>query len=437
MTLLSSALLLSLALRASDSTLTLAAAAARALEVYPSMASADAAVAGARARGREAHSQWFPQLTTQGNLARFQEPMVVRPIHVLDPTRLNFDRTLVQGDLRLTYTLFDGGARLARGRAAGAALATSTAGAEATAADVLADVARRYLAALTARGVRDAQQEGVRALTAERDRVAQLVREGDGAQVELYRVEAALAQAKADLTEATETLAVATLGLARALNLPSVEVGVVQPVALQPADTADRPSLRAAAAERNPDLAQASEARDLARQTRRQAQAAWLPRLDAFGAITAYGDGKWDFTTEWQVGARLSYPLFQGGQRSAAVAEASAAQAAADARYRAAQQALDEAVDRALASLAQADARVSALESTTSYAAEVVRVERLSLDTGAGTEVEYLRAEADFRRARAQLAEARASQILAHVELARLTGDLSVDWLADHTETQP
>jgi outer membrane protein len=437
MTLLSSVLLLSLTLGGADSTLTLAAAAARALEVYPTVASADAAVAGAHARSRAARGQWFPQLTTQANLSRFQEPMVVRPIHVLDPTQLAFDRTLVQGDLRLSYTLFDGGARIARGRAAGAALAASTAGREAATGDVLADVAQRYLAAVTARGVRDAQQEGVRALTAERDRVAQRVREGDGAQVELYRVEAALAQAQAELTQATETLEVATLGLARALHLPSVEVAAVQSVALSPADTADRAALRARVAERNPDLAQASEGREQAHQTRRQAQAAWLPRLDAFGALTAYGDGSWDFTTEWQVGARLSYPLFQGGQRSAAVAQARAAEDAADARYQAAQQAIDEAVDRAFASLIQTDARVSALEATTNYAAEVVRVERLSLDTGAGTEVEYLRAEADLRRARAQLAEARASQILAHVALARLTGDLTVHWLADHTETLP
>jgi len=420
-----------------DSSITLTAAAARALEVHPTMAAASAAVAGAEARRRQVRSAWFPQLTTQASIAQFQEPMVVRPIHVLDPSRLAFDHTLIQSDLRLSYTLFDGGARIARGRAAGAALAASTAGRDAASAALLADVARRYLAARTARETRDAQQEGVRALTAERDRVAQLVREGAGAQVELYRVEAALAQARAELTQAAETLDVTRRSLARALDLPAVTVARVQPVAITPSDTADRAGLLARVAAQNPELAQAAEAREQARQFRRQAKAAWLPRLDAFGAVSAYGDGGWDFTTEWQVGARVFYPLFEGGQRSAAVAQSTAAEDAADARYRAAQETIADGLDQALARLVQVDARVAALEATTTYSAEVVRIERLSLDTGAGTEVEFLRAEADLRHARAQLAEARSARILAHIELARLTGDLTVDWLADHTETLP
>jgi outer membrane protein TolC len=420
-----------------DSTITLAAAAARALAVHPAMAAADAAVATAEARRREARSPWFPQLTTQSSISRFQEPMVVRPIHALDPAHLAFDRTLIQSDLRLSYTLFDGGARLARGRAAGAAVAGSAAGRDAATGDLLADVARRYLAAQTAGETLDAQREGVRALSAERDRVAQLVQQGAGAPVELYRVEAALAQARAELTQAAETLDVTRRALARTLDLPTVTVAEVQPVALTPSDTADRAGLLARVTAQNPELTQAAQAREQARQLRRQAKAAWFPRLDAFGAVNAYGDGSWDFTTEWQVGARVFYSLFAGGQRSATVAQATAAEDAADARYRAAQETIADALDQALASLVQADARVVALEATSRYAAEVARIERLSLDAGAGTEVEYLRAEADLRHARAQRAEARSARMFAHIELARLAGDLTADWLADHTETLP
>jgi outer membrane protein len=166
-----------------DTTLTLQAAAARALEVHPRAQSAAAQVAGATAARREARAAWFPQITTQGSLTRFAEPMVVTPIHALDATRFAFDRTLVQGDVRVSWTLFDGGGRRAGVRAAEAGVRAGIAGADATEGDVLAEAARRYLAARTAGAVLAAQRDGRNALGAERDRVARLVTEGEIARV--------------------------------------------------------------------------------------------------------------------------------------------------------------------------------------------------------------------------------------------------------------
>jgi outer membrane protein TolC len=49
-------------------------------------------------------------------------------------------------------------------------------------------------------------------------------------------------------------------------------------------------------------------------------------------------------------------------------------------------------------------------------------------------EVEYLRAEADARRARADLEEARAARVLADIDLAHVTGALTLAWLAENVE---
>jgi outer membrane protein TolC len=420
-----------------DSTLTLQAAAARALEVHPRTQAAAAEAAGAAAATREARASWFPQLTTQGSYTRFEEPMVVAPIHALDATRLAFDRTLIQGDVRLTWTLFDGGGRRAGVRAAEAGVQAGIAGTEVAEGDVLAEVARRYLAARTARAVLDAQREGRGALAAERDRVARLVAEGDVARVALLRVEAALAGIDAEVATAAGGEDVALRALARTLELPAIAPEALTDLAPAPAAPPEREALLAGLEDRSPDLRAATDRLEQARQARRRAQAAWFPRVDVQGAVIAYGDGDWRFTPEWQVGARFFYPVLLGGQRSAAVAGAAAGVEVAEARARATRQRLAETLDRALAARTTAIARVTALEAAAAHLAEVARIEALALAAGAGVEVEYLRAEADARRARADLAEARAARVLADVDLARVTGALTLTWIADNVETVP
>jgi len=187
---------------------------------------------------------------------------------------------------------------------------------------------------------------------------------------------------------------------------------------------------------RNPQLAEARSAADAARWARRAAVAAWFPQLDATGAVLAYGGANESLTSEWQVGVRLSYPLFLGG-RTQSVRRTGAQADAADARYRALRLDAEDALDAALGARTAARAQAAAVETAVTHLAEVARVERLALEAGAGTEAEYLRAEADLRRIQAELARARAAVVLAQVELARLTGDLTVTWLDRTLETAP
>jgi outer membrane protein TolC len=419
--------------------LTLQAAAGRALDVHPGVRSAAAAAAGAAAGVGEARSRWFPQLATQASLIRFQKPMVVTPIHGFDQAQLGqiaFDQTLIQGNLSLGFTLFDGGARGARIRSARADAAARDAELAATEADLLVDVTARFLDVLTAGDVLAAQEGGVRALAAERDRVTRLVTEGEAADVELLRVQAALAQAEADRISAATRFNVARSGLARAIEVPALP-DTLRPVRLAAQALPDRDALRAALERHNPRLTEAERAVESAHMARRAAVAAWFPQLDALGGLYAYGSGAGSFSTEWQAGVRLSYPLFAGGARSSAVSRAGALATAAEQRYRLAVLDAEDALDRALGAVTDAAARTAAEQTVVTHLTDVARIELLSLQSGAGTEVEYLRAEADLRRARAQLAEVRAAEINARVALANLTGDLSLDWLAQAVENVP
>jgi outer membrane protein TolC len=133
----------------------------------------------------------------------------------------------------------------------------------------------------------------------------------------------------------------------------------------------------------------------------------------------------------------IAYPVFTGGARSSAVSRAGAFATAAREEVRLSEMQTREAVDRALGAVEAASSRTVAVTRAVEHLSEVTRIERLALDAGAGTQTEYLRAEADLLTARASLIEARHTTILARVELARIVGELSPDWLAHALENAP
>jgi outer membrane protein TolC len=85
----------------------------------------------------------------------------------------------------------------------------------------------------------------------------------------------------------------------------------------------------------------------------------------------------------------------------------------------------------------EAEARTASLTAAAARYHEVARIEALALQAGTGTQTDFLGAEADLLNARAALAEARRAEITARVELARLTGALTLNWLDDTLETEP
>jgi hypothetical protein len=139
--------------RLSAQSLTLMDAADAALESHPSLSAAAARVSASREAGDAARAARLPGAALSATLTRFQEPMVVAPLHSLNLTSPpRFDRTLVQGQLAAQYTLFDG-ARSPRIRGADVALEASELTLEDTRMSVLEETAAAYLEVLAARAV--------------------------------------------------------------------------------------------------------------------------------------------------------------------------------------------------------------------------------------------------------------------------------------------
>lgn len=408
----------------------------RAVEVHPSLDRARARTDAAASALDGARSSRLPTLALHGSGIRFQEPMLVAPLHRFDPTTVpDFDETLLQGTLGVDWTLFDGGRRSAGIREAGARAGATEEGIREARAAVLQRTADAYLSALSARALLEAQTRREEALLTERDRAAQLVREGAAPDLELLRADAEFASARADRATASERLALAVATLERILELPpgSLEAEALAPAPL-PRDPLPGPADVGAGLERVPAVAAAMAEVTAAEAGVAAARSAWLPTLSAVAGYNLFAGGSVSPVAEWQGGLRLSYPLFTGGARGSAVDANRADLREARARVEEVTEQAALAADAARAAEAEARSRADALAAAVERFAELARVERLALDEGVGLQSDWLRAEAGLFESRAGLAEARHRVLAARIAWARAVGRLDLDWITQLVE---
>ena len=419
--------------RSDSASLTLIDAARRALEGHPSVAEVRARVRAAEAQVGEARSERFPGIRVSGSATRYQEPMVVTPIHGFTPGQTPpFDRTLLQGSAAVTYTLWDGGGRGSRIAASreGASAARSG-GAEAEQA-LLARTASVYLEVLGLAGTLRAHDRRIRALEAELDRVEELREVGRAARVDRLRVESALAGAEAQRVDVEADLRLAEAELARLVGAPATDVEarrLSEPGRpLEPPPTPD--SLRARARSSSPAVDRARREVEATEAQVSVARSARWPRVELGGRLLHWGsDADPAAATEWNAGLQVSVPVFTGGAVGSRIERAEAERDAARERLRQRRLEAEREVDAALSAHRRSEARRRSLEVRVRSLEEVARIEALRLETGTGTQNEYLDAEAALLEARARLARTRYAALAARVRLARAWGVLTLDWL--------
>jgi outer membrane protein len=300
--------------------LTLDDALGAALATHPALAAAEAGVERADAGRSDAFSAWLPSLSLDAGLTRYENPMVVAPLHGLDfANPPHFDNLLAQGGLSLGWTVFDAGRGARYGRAQ-ALEGVARAGARSAEQQVLADVARAYLRVGSTREVLDAHDRGVAALQGERDRAAQVLQQGRAARVTLLRAEAALAQAQADREAARMDAELAERDLARLMGVPPERVAgaPLQAVRLVADTLPSRAEALDLAQQASPELESVRGQAQAARAGRSESRALWLPRVQLLARLSQYGSNQYSPTHEWQGGVQVSYPLFTGGARMAA-----------------------------------------------------------------------------------------------------------------------
>jgi outer membrane protein TolC len=416
-----------------------------ALATAPALAAARAQEIAASATHRESTSARRPAAQLGASTTQYEERSLVAPIHGFTPDLFpQFDRTLIQGELRVSWEIYSGGARTGRIEQSAAQAGAATARAQTEHQLAIVRTVFIYLDALTLREQLAAHGERLTALAAEHRRVDTLLAAGRAAVVDLRRIEAGVAGAEAERVRLAAQLDAVERELARLTGLPAdaTRASSLRAPALReelPADavTAERDALGARAIAAQPAVAQADQELRAAEAAVAVAESARRPRATAGGALVEYGSTAGDFTGEWNAAIRLAFPLYEGGARVERIAAARANRDAAAERLRAAREQAARDVDRALASLEQSLASTSSLTRAVDSFGEVARIEQLRLEAGTGTQTDFLDAQADLLAARADLSRARHGAIAARVELARAAGELSTEWLDLELEAAP
>lgn len=410
---------------------TLSSAVARALATHPSLAAAEAEVARARADLTTVEAARRPELSLGASAFRYEEPTIVTPIHGFTPDQIpDFDTELFQGAARVGYLLWNGGARAAGIDRGELRVSAAESGSTGERQRLAAATVSTYVRILVLADTLAAQDQRLAAFASERSRVGLMLDAGRAAEVDLRRVQAAEAAARAERVARAVALDSAERDLARLLDVDpaSARAANLRPVTAVDAEPPQRAAALARALGSNPSVARKQEELAAAEAAVEVARGGRRPSLRLEGNVLGFASPEVDATAEWNAGVRLSVPLFDASSR-AEVARAEAARDAAEQALVLARLDVESQLDRALASLVETAARAESLEEAVARYDEVVRVERLRLDNGVGLESDYLDAEADLLAARSAEAEARLGLLASRTELARVEGALTVEWL--------
>ena len=420
--------------------LTLADAVTRALSYYPSVQASSAQLEAADAAVDEAEAARFPTVSVGGSATRYQEPTLVHPIHAFTPDLIPpFDQNLFQALADLRYALFDGGARSARIEESRARRQSAESSLLDARQRLLSQLIQQYLSVLSRARTLEAQDRSLGALEVELSRVKQVFDVGRAATVDVLRVEASIAAARAERVRLASSLDLAQRNLARLAGVETSETRAsnLVPVALIDVSLPSREEILQNAVQSSPTARLARDELAVAEAALDGSKSRRLPSVNLDGRYINYGSASGANSLEWNVGVSLAYTLFNGGAVSDAVARSQSAARSASERLRWTELEVASDVDRGYAAMEEAKARIESLSTAVVRFDEVSRIEKLRLETGVGTEVDYIRAEADRVAAEAGLIEARYTEIAARAELARVAGNLSPEWVTDHLRSEP
>jgi outer membrane protein TolC len=388
----------------------------------------------------EADAARFPTFDVGANLFHYQDPMIVFPIHAFNLELLPpFDRNLWQAQAGLSYLLYDGGSRSARieeSRARRESAFTSLLEARQ---QLLLGLVQQYLSVLAIARTLEAQDRSLQALAAELDRVSRLFEAGRAASVDVLRVEASIAAARAERVRLASSLDIAQRNLARFLGVDATEAhpSNLVPVAVRDDPLPPREEILRAALESSPKTRQAREELAAAEATVDASRGLQLPSIHLDGRTINYGSFSGENSLEWNVGVSVAYSVFDGGAVSSAVARNVSAARSATERLRWMELEVAGEVDRGIGAVVEARARIESLATAVARFDEVSRIEKLRLDTGVGIEADYVRAEADRLATEADLIEARYAEVAARAGLARTAGTLSPEWIEQNLRNEP
>lgn len=227
-------------------------------------------------------------------------------------------------------------------------------------------------------------------------------RAGVGTKFDVLQSDVSLANAKQELFNAEAAQLIARRELSRQINYPpTVEITAKDEVVPVAPWKLSREETILLALRNRAELDIRKLEREVARDRATTALARLGPQVSVFANLNAVTDfaGIGSIGTGYQLGTRLEWNLYDGGRAAAQVNQFKADQATAESNFeKTARQAhydVEEAYINQESRLKQIETATGAVK----QAEEALRLSRLRLDAGVGTQLEVITAESDFTRA--------------------------------------
>lgn len=287
------------------------------------------------------------------------------------------------------------------------------------------EVLRTYYGVLVAQLNKEVADEAVKSAAADVKRIGDLVDTGVVVQSDSLSAEVQQAEFRQQQIQAEGDLMVAWAALNTALGvLIDTPQKVTGELGEKTFNVGTQSELIGLALERRADLARADLSLNSSKEQTRGARGEYLPRLDVFGTYGVSTHNLANGSSDYTVGASLTFNLFDAG-RSARLKQARAAEDAAAAEAESLASQIRFEVVRAYHQYISAHERVSVAARAVAQASEARRIVQDRYQAGLTTITEVLRAETAYVRSRMSLLAARYDYYIGYANVLMTTGQLT------------
>ncbi len=387
----------------------------------PTVQQARLAVERAKAGVALAQAAFAPTLSSRANY-QYSEP----PAPGGTPSRQS--HTLSASVVRLDYTAFDNGVRAQNLQLAEEALRLAQLQLEQTLQTVKQAVANAYYDLQSADARVAISQAAVASSEATLRDAQARERAGVGTRFEILQAETELANNRQALLAAQNAQQLSRRRLAELLNFPRpTDVLAEEPIEpMGEWDLSLEETIVAALAKRQ-ELERQRRELEQAQARLRLAQASNGPEISLFASLDAVNDFKANrnsFDVGYSVGANFNLTWFDGGKAEAQARQAEIDGQVAVSSFISTRNEIQRSVEEAFLTLSSSREQIDAAKVAIASAEESLRLARLRLQAGVGTQTEVINAEAALTTARGNLANAVIAYNRALTQLRRAIGSL-------------
>jgi len=277
-------------------------------------------------------------------------------------------------------------------------------------------------------------QDALRQTVIHLNQAQALFEAGKQAQIAVTKARVDVANAEVDLIKAKNTCSLAKvqmdvaagIQLSEPLVLTDSLSGMEDSLSLSLTDAIKK------AIEQSPEIGSSRKNMEAQRLLLKATQAAYLPSLNANGGLgwnaassTSIEGSDFNGKPNWNIGASLSTPIFDGGAIRASVKKAEAAIGKAEAQLDALSQSTVQRVHQYFLQEKEAKQQMGATKTLIEQADEGLRMSQERFRAGLATSIEIMDAEVTLANAKKSNAQARYDYHVAHANLVSAMGSLN------------